>query len=201
MRRGLSESIHPRNRVLTSNATDLTTDPVRQALTGDVDAFQRVIPRWYGKIYAHCQAKLMSRADAEDATQETFLRGFAQLGQLNSPAAMGSWLRGIAHHVCVDVIRRNRVRQTTTTEGDLPDACDSTEEVEAHDEQDHLVELVNNLPSALRETVLLHYYEEMSYDEISVWLGVARSTVSERLRKARYQLKRELLPERCGDEV
>ncbi len=169
-------------------------------MTGDREAFQRVIERWYRKVYAHCQAKLISRADAEDATQETFMRGYLRVSELKSSDAIGRWLRGIAHHVCVDLIRRNRVRTASSKVEDVSGSEDDPgEHVGQHDQQDHLIGLIHELPETLREAVLLHYYNEMTYDEIADWLDVARSTVNERLSKARNQLKKQLLPERRCD--
>ena len=55
--------------------------------------------------------------------------------------------------------------------------------------------LVNALPDPLREIVLLHYYENMTYDQMAEWLDVARSTVNDRLSKARDMLKRQILME------
>jgi RNA polymerase sigma-70 factor (ECF subfamily) len=187
---------------LNADKQNASHDHVRLAMTGDHDAIQLVIQNWYRRVYARCRAQLISAADAEDATQETFLRGFAQLDQLRSPDALGGWLRGIAHHVCVDVIRRNQKSGSTIAVEPAADSnAESTDQVERADQQEHLVGLIHTLPEPLREVILLHYYDEMTYDEIAEWLAVARSTVNERLSKARNLLRRELLLERCSDEM
>jgi len=186
-------------KLLTGDALHLHDDCVALAIAGDADARSGLIRDWYGRVYALCQSKLRSQADAEDATQETFMRGLAGLEQLRSPDAIGGWLRGIANNVCIDVIRRNQVRQTCNDNvADLPSPDDDTH---ARDTQDDLLGIVHNLPHPLRETILLHYYEEMTYDEIAIWLGVARSTVNQRLSKARSLLKRKLLSQEVHDEV
>ena len=147
---------------------------------------------WYRRVYALCQARLISQSDAEDAAQETFVRGLARLNELRSLDAMGAWLRGIARNVCVDTIRRNKVRQTSgePVESIAAKTGSSTEGSE------QLVAFVGQLPEPLREVVLLHYYEEMTYDQMARWLGVARSTVNARLRRARTILKQKMLAER-----
>ena len=61
------------------------------------------------------------------------------------------------------------------------------------DEREHILFLIGNLPEELREVILLHYYQRMTYDELAEWLEVARSTVNERLSKARRLLKQQLL--------
>ncbi len=143
---------------------------------------------WYRKVYALCQAKLISRTDAEDAAQETFARAFAQQN-LRSSTSMGAWLRGIAHNVCVDTIRRNRVRQTS---GQSVDTIEATEQPAPAATAKQLEAAIGQLPEPLREVVLLHYYEDMTYDQMATWLDIARSTVSERLSRARTTLKRSL---------
>lgn len=186
---------------MTADAKDLPDDLVRLAGSGNEDANQQLVQCWYGRVYAQCQATLRSATDAEDATQETFARGLAQLDQLRTPSALGGWLRGIAHNVCVDLIRRSHLRPTTAAWVDRLPEDDPTDDATLKDEQAYLIGLVHDLPEQFRETVLLHYYEDMTYDEIATWLGVARSTVNERLSKARGLLKQRLLTQRCHDEL
>ncbi len=65
--------------------------------------------------------------------------------------------------------------------------------VERADERQFVVDCVHELPEELREVILLFYFDSMSYEQIAHWLGVARSTVNERLSRAREQLRRRLL--------
>ena len=144
---------------------------------------------WYRRVYALCQSRLHSATDAEDAAQETFLRGFGQIDQLRDQQALGGWLRRIACNVCVDFIRRQKVRETSPTDietiaGGKSSSTDSQNAT--------LRRLIEQLPEPLAEIVLLHYYQEMTYDQMAQWLGIARSTVNERLRKARTLLKQQL---------
>ena len=148
------------------------------------------VQNWYRKIYALCQSKLISRADAEDATQETFSRALPRIAEVRQPNALGAWLRAIARHVCVDLIRRNTRRKTEPIElFPVATRADS----HGDDDREHLAVLIAQLPEDQREALLLYYYQSMSYDEMAQWLGVARSTVNDRLSKARQQLKRKLL--------
>lgn len=105
---------------------------------------------------------------------------------------MGSWLRQIASNVCVDIIRRQSIRQTVAGVEHVINTPDS-HSVPHTDEREHLVKLIHQLPEPNREIVLLHYFQDMTYDEMADWLNIARSTVNERLRKARQLLKLQLL--------
>ena len=126
--------------------------------------------------------------DAEDATQETFSRALPRIDEVRNPSAIGGWLRAIAQHVCVDLIRRNCRRKTEPIDL-FPVAAPS----ESSEEREQLAAMIAELPDDLREVLLLYYYQDMSYDEMAAWLGVARSTVNDRLSRARQQLKRRLL--------
>lgn len=156
------------------------------------------IQHWYGRVYAQCHALLLSAADAEDATQETFVRAWTGLAELRSVSALHGWLRNIARNVCVDLIRRNQLRQTQPTSLCELTGKSNTDEAEAdrNEEHEHIMHHICALPEELREIILLHYYDELTYDEMSEWLGVARSTVNERLAKARLLLRQQLCTEK-----
>lgn len=173
----LNDNVHPLNVSEADSAP--APDPENQL---DVQF-------WYRRVYALCQSRLRIAADAEDATQETFLRGYSQLGELRDSKAFGGWLRTIASNVCVDFVRRQSVRKAT--DADLhPIVDDNTHCTDDHNAM--VRKLVQELPEPLAEIVLLHYYDEMTYDQMAEWLGVARSTVNERLSKARALLRRQL---------
>ena len=92
------------------------------------------------------------------------------------------------------MIRRQKVRQASPADFDEI-ANVTTESVGHRENREHVVRLVHALPESLREIVLLHYYDEMTYDQMATWLNVARSTVNDRLSKARQLLKQQLATE------
>lgn len=154
------------------------------------------IQHWYRRVYAQCHALLLSATDAEDATQETFVRAWSCLSELRAASAMNSWLRNIARNVCVDMIRRNQIRRTEAAELHEVGVAAGSECLAKSEECEHVMHHVTALPEELREVVLLHYYEQLTYDQMADWLGVARSTVNERLAKARLLLKQQLCMEK-----
>src|SRR5690606_25028196 len=102
------------------------------------------------------------------------------------------WLRGIASHVCHDWYRNRRPTVPLADEhiarGDVrPD------EIFARSDERHLIQRsIQELPPKLQEVVFLFYYDELTYDEMAQWLGVARATVNQRLSKAREALRLRL---------
>ena len=101
-----------------------------------------------------------------------------------------AWLRGIAEHLCLDWHRgRGRAKRLpfdTSSDRTTPDPAQLAAPA---DENEQLRQRIQELPPELQEVLYLHYYDQMSYDEMAGWLGVARATVNERLAKARGLLR------------
>lgn len=138
---------------------------------------------------------LSSTPEAEDATQETFVRALKNFHSLRAEIAISSWLRSIAHHVCIDFIRKRARGPIHVAEIEAESTIPINQNSEIKEECETIHFLVRKLPENLREIVFLHYYEEMTYDEMAQWLGIARSTVNDRLSKARQLLKSQLQQE------
>lgn len=165
---------------------------VRLAVAGDAAAYGELVRRWFRRIFAYCQSRVFA-SDAEDLTQDTFVRGHLSLHTLTNPEQFGPWLRGIAHNICADWGRNtSRLRRA------LP-VTDSVRQFDgvpmiriegiADDERAIIIQQLEAMPEDLREVILLRYYEELTYDEMARWLGIARATVNERLSKARALLR------------
>ena len=130
---------------------------------------------------------LKDEALAEDAVQETFFKAYHALPAFRGDSREKTWLMRIAINVCRN-IRRDawfRFVDRRITPEHLPLQSASPEDRA-------LVETVMNLPYRHREVVLLYYYQGMSLREISEVLGIAASTISTRLKKAREKLRHEL---------
>ncbi len=167
---------------------------VRRVVAGDTAAYGELARRWFYRILAFCQARLIEGRvhDAEDLAQDVLVRGYANLGSLDNPEHFGPWLRGIASHVCADWGRDRRCLEQAFKGLDCPSESSSAipvESAEKNDERAVVMMHVGAMPEALREVILLHYYEDLTYDEMARWLGVARATVNERLSKARALLR------------
>ncbi|HEY4259398.1 MAG TPA: RNA polymerase sigma factor [Schlesneria sp.] len=165
---------------------------VRRVVAGETAAYGELARRWFRRILAMCQSRVCS-SDADDLAQDVFLRGYARLSSLSNPDQFGPWLRGIAHNICVDWcrdrVRRKQVMGTEYQDATIANVADGLGGALAEDERAIVVQQVAAIPEDLREVVLLRYYENLTYDEMAQWLGVARATVNERLAKARALLR------------
>jgi RNA polymerase sigma-70 factor (ECF subfamily) len=170
---------------------------VRLTLEGERSAYEQLVQRWGARILAFCHAKVRSVDAAEDLAQEAMLRGYRALATLTEPQKFGAWLRGIALRVCFDWLndrRRGLIAFSALSEEDMGATIESREEsadqrAAQADDVTRLLSEVERLPSALREVLLLYYYDDLTYDDLAEMLGVSHATINARLTKARALLR------------
>lgn len=134
-----------------------------------------------------CFAYLHDRGLAEDAVQETFLKAYRGYHRFRREASEKTWLSRIAINTCRDFQKSARRRRDGVSLDTLP------EPVEATSGEDRLLTLsVMELPVALRECVLLYYFEDMTCGEIARTLHISQQAVSKRLKTAREELRAKL---------
>jgi RNA polymerase sigma-70 factor, ECF subfamily len=177
---------------------------VRQSLAGRPAAYDELVRRWSAPVLACCHARTGSAEAAEDLAQETLLRGFRGLGTLADPDRFGPWLRGIAVRVCLDWLKARPRRAINfgdlAEDGLSDDALGNLGRGTGHDgrEDDHQEELrrlmieVEALPPDYRETLMLYYYQDVTYQDLAELLGVSAATINARLTKGRAMLRARL---------
>lgn len=166
---------------------------VRAARHGDRAAREQLARDWARCAFALCYARVQRGDVAEDLAQESLLRALLNLDALKGDENFGGWLRGIAQHVCQDWQRRQAREAAALRQCDAAAAVPFVAN-EENDLQRQLARELHQLPEDLREAVCLHYFENLSYQQIAELLGVARSTVNSRLNEARRLLAQRLRP-------
>jgi RNA polymerase sigma-70 factor (ECF subfamily) len=167
---------------------------IRQARAGDGTAFSRLVEVYQSPVYNLCYRMLGNRAEAEDASQETFIRAYTRFETLDPTRKFSSWLLSIASHYCIDMLRKRRVTYLPLDE--LPPlvelampAATQPEQVAVRNQDASAVkQLLDVLSPANRTAVILRYWYDMSYREIAETLGVNESTIKTRLHRARAKL-------------
>ncbi|NQT12431.1 MAG: RNA polymerase sigma factor [Planctomycetes bacterium] len=174
------------------------------------DEFSRKLTSYRERIYGYVLSMARDAAEAEDLTQETFLRAHAKLSTLDDPARLSPWLYRIATNVCYDRFRQASYRKRPqsldgTTEGDmeagrteaLTDPAPRLDKVMEQKEMSVCVQqYLVGLSDSYRAVILLHDVEGMTNPEIAEMLGAPLSTVKIRLHRAREKL-RAALSEGC----
>ncbi len=171
------------------------------AAGGDPEAARRFVLLYQDRVYALLWRMLRPRglgADAEDLTQETFLRAFGALHRYRPTAKVSTWLLTIATRLALDALRRQGRRRealASRREEMLPPRPPSPAELTEGRSAAARIELaVARLSPEHQAVILLRVFHDLDYGDIAEALGVERGTVKSRLSRARQQL-RELLSE------
>ena len=182
------------NRVQVAEPEPRDSILVRDTLRGSREAYGLLVVRYSRSVRALCLARLGGCSDLDDLMQEAFLRTFKGLPRLKDSERFGAFLHRITRNICVDWLRR-RSRDSVSIEDCPVDLGLSTDEpterlTDVREERlDQLRILVGRLPLALREAVLMFYFERHSYQKIASLLGVSEAAVNQRLHRARVALR------------
>jgi RNA polymerase sigma-70 factor (ECF subfamily) len=167
---------------------------VELATQGDATAFGHLVTQHWRFVYTICLSQVGHAAEAEDLTQEVFVRVSQDLVDLQTADKFLPWLRQVVKNVC----RMWRRRQRATSE-----ALEAIAEVDdpaaaVWFKRAELGEIVRAMLAQVspmsREILALHYLAGYSEAELAVAFGVSPATIKSRLREGREQAKRKLLP-------
>ena len=150
---------------------------------------ERLITQHQTSLLRLCYVQLQDQALAEDAVQETFLKAYKGFDSFRGDSSEKTWLTRIAVNTCRDFQRGGWFKHTDrrVTPDMLPIGT-----VQPDTEDLDLSLAVMKLPRKMREAILLYYYQDMSTEEIAETLGIAQSSVSNRLRRGREKLRKLL---------
>lgn len=162
---------------------------------GDARAFRELVERYTGPVYGIAFRLLHDQMEAENVTQEAFLRVILSLDRVRLDLPFKPYLFRIAVNHCYDILRANRTRVSVDIDAAEEIAQDAPEIVDVLDKQELSLRLhaaIEALPPHYRTAIILRYLNEFSYEEISQTLNLPLNTVRTHLRRAKEQLKVKL---------
>jgi RNA polymerase sigma factor (sigma-70 family) len=179
--------------------TSELTDLVRAAGEGDQEAWDSIVDRFSGLVWAIARAHRLSSADAADVSQTTWLRLVEHLGRLRDPERVGSWLAATARHECLRVIRHGG-RFVADSELDL-ESLEADEEPSAEllatERTSALWRAVNALPDRCRKLIrVLMADPAPSYEDVAAALDMPIGSIGPTRARCLEQLRRR--PEIAG---
>ncbi len=172
---------------------------VTATLAGQNEEFEKIVYEFKDGVYNLCYRLLSQRQEAEDATQETFLRAYSKLKRYDHERSFKTWLFSIASNYCIDQIRRRRM--TLLSIDDEPTAAAlSLRSDEPSPERAAIVgeaaeeiqRMLATLPADYRLAVVLRYWYDYSYSEIAEVSGSSISAIKSKLFRARQRLANSL---------
>ena len=181
---------------------------VRRCVAGDAAAWEEIVQRYHRRIYNICYRFAGSGNDADDLTQEVFIKMYRTLNTYDTErGAFMTWVTTITRNLLVDHFRK--ARQDRLTEsldtvasdhedamplGDrIPDASPGPDtKVQSREAKEAVHEALQRLSPELREAVILRDLQDMDYREIATVLRVPEGTVKSRINRGRAELARLL---------
>lgn len=161
-------------------------------------AFNELLAAHRDRVYTRALYSLRDARDAEDVTQEAFLRLWRQGGEVPEDR-VGPWLAHVTRNLCIDQCRRRAAARRHLGVAD-PDALDGVPDgrgaedeplrgLELDDRQRQLLDALQTLPAETRDVMLMHYYEGRKLADIAATLGKSLSAVKVQVHRARHALR------------
>ena len=172
---------------------------IQRAAEGDQAAWDTIVNTYWRKVFNVAYRFVGSYDEAEDLTQDIFLKVFRSLGTFDRRANFQTWLISVSRNFCIDRYRSGRrdrrvfAREidASTVQAEAP-GLSADARVEQQDRIALLREALKALSPTLRAAVLLRDIHELSYQEIAEQLGIAEGTVKSRINRGRAELARRI---------
>jgi RNA polymerase sigma factor (sigma-70 family) len=178
---------------------------VELVLAGQQNAFEVLVERYKDAVQNLAYRMLGNPTEAEDVTQEVFVRAYTQLATYKPAHKFSTWLLSIASHLAIDQLRRRRFLALPLE--DVPflewmaDLGTGPEQSALQGEQQDEIQIyLQRLPSKYRAVIVLRYWYDLSYEEISTALNLTPALVKARLHRARELLARYIKDSKQNEE-
>ena len=170
----------------------------------DAQHFEAFLHNYQNLVFSTAMRLLANQSEAEDITQEVFLRAYERFAQLQDSPTAGGWLKTVATNLSLNHLSRYRSRWTFFSElfrgadndehevAEFPAPDDTHEALVATDRRELVERALQSLPTPQRVPLVLHHFEELSYEEIAEKLGVSLGKVKTDIFRGRETLRRKL---------
>src|SRR5436190_15668661 len=175
---------------------------VQTAVAGREASFEELVRRYQRPIAAYVYRMVGSYDAALDLTQEVFIKVYNSLSRYRSEFKFSTWIYKIAHNAAIDHLRRHAVREQSLVTGPESERREISiesrrltpeQESERKERRSEIEAVVQLLPTAYRELIVLRHSQDLSYDEIAEVTGLPLGTVKNRLFRAREAMRDQLL--------
>ncbi|MFI3230816.1 MAG: sigma-70 family RNA polymerase sigma factor [bacterium] len=177
---------------------------VNSVLKGNTEDFSLIIDKYQKMVYNLCYKVFNNSSDAEDFTQETFIKVYRNLHKCQEKSSMKNWIYTICYNTCIDEVRKRKGKNNLSLDLDLELDDDSIKiEVPSNEktpenimiEKESLLEVeqaVNSLSQTSRTLIYLRDIKGLSYSEISEIMNINLGTVKSSLNRTRKNLQKIL---------
>ena len=171
-------------------------EAARTAPEGDMRAFEKLVRLYQGRVKANCRHLTRSIDDAEDLTQEVFVKAFFGLSRFEGRASFKTWIQRIKVNHCLNFLKKKEGKTFVPFgepgEGEPEPAVEPTAErqVESGEARRQISEILDELPDTLRVPLVMCDVDQFSYQEIAETLGIGLSAVKMRIKRGREEFRK-----------
>lgn len=170
---------------------------VRKVQKGEIEAYGEIVKRYDKLLFRYIKRVTnQQNEEVEDLLQDTFVRSYENIQGFDTKKKFSSWIYRIAHNICIDHFRKKRLIKLDIE--DQEEWLGSGEkliedlEIEKEDKK-RVVEAVEKLELKYKEVIVLYYFEEKSYEEISDILHIQTSNVGVILKRGKEKMKKLII--------
>jgi RNA polymerase sigma-70 factor (ECF subfamily) len=168
---------------------------IKQALKGKKSAWVDLVKRYEKNLYNYCLRMVSHPDDALDLMQDIFMAVFKSLASFRGDSVFKAWLFRIAHYRCIEYYRRKKPMQSldgiAEQEGEVSDSCPEYQ-LYSGQQANFLYKAIKSLPVNQKLVVELKFFQQCTFDDIAMQLGISTNTVKSRLYSALDKLKDHL---------
>jgi RNA polymerase sigma-70 factor (ECF subfamily) len=169
---------------------------VVQATEGQTEAFSILVERYRQKVFQTCMGFLHNGDDAEDLTQDIFVKAWHALKSFDGRSAFGTWLYRIAVNKAINQTRKNNLRSFTGINDEVTESNHSEENAEnslvQQEQKAQIKWAINKLKSKQKKAFVLFYYQELSINEVAEVLNLSQKATESLVFRARKNLQKLL---------
>ncbi len=178
---------------------------VNLTLSGQQEAFALLVERYKDAVQNLAYRMLSNVTEAEDVTQEVFVRAYTQLATYKPAHKFSTWLLSIASHLAIDQLRRRRflalpLEDVPFLEWITDLGAGPEQSALVGEQQDEIQAYLQRLHSKYRAVIVLRYWYDLSYEEIATALNLTPALVKARLHRARELLARYMRENKLQEE-
>ncbi len=178
---------------------------ISQVNQGNQEAFTKLVELYQRPVFNLCYRMLGDSDEAEDTSQETFLRVYKSINKYDPKRPFSTWLLSIAAHLCIDQLRKRRmvlISMDAAPENEPADVSPGPDAIFFRKEDQLRVQsLMQILSPHDRAAVAMYYWYDFSYDEIAKSLSMTPSAVKSRLHRARMAMAQTWVKQAAGNYI
>ncbi|MFP4622052.1 MAG: RNA polymerase sigma factor [Bacteroidales bacterium] len=183
---------------MNSNNMDPSSDEyyIERVLQGDHSSYATLVERHKDMVFTLAYRILKSREDAEEISQDAFMKAYRSLKKFRKEAKFSTWLYRIVYNLCVSRLRKNKKQIVSLDDEDknidIEDTHSKIEQLENEERNRYVNQAIENLNDDEKTIITLYYQDELSVEEIAEITQLTRSNVKVKLHRSRLKLYEEL---------